>query len=474
MSSLENMAKIERIPFALEKGFVFDYDEIITKIRQKPIVINCLNPNDLDDRIIDGIFKLEECNGYEYDWNIYINNLFNNILVKDSCVYNYLLLKFYTFFNKLPDNIVFNQELVNELVMLDPSFVSRLINNKEYEYLTDFVLEVFVASGTIDRFKLIPNELLSEKLILLALSKNDKIIKKIKFDDINDIMKAAEEKHEDGDKKLYNNTLEKIKIITHTIKEQEKLEVECGCSVGMAPILKRYFSSPDSSIISFCKNHYISLSLFEKYMGILKNLSNDINYLYNKLNNIHSDEGISYINEVINSLNESIINGVRSFEKDENIKLNAALFFLNYYIDYEKLINLLKRSGNEVLAKKVKKIVYPAINGFDFDMFLKTKISFVDGEITNNEKMDVKYFMIRHNIPLKSSLAQQVLLLSKQGHISLDKTYPKSLCYELDEEKRAVIADKVNTINFQNLLISNYNELISEKKSARKQLIKDW
>ena len=147
---------------------------------------------------------------------------------------------------------------------------------------------------------------------------------------------------------------------------------------------------------------------------------------------------------------------------------------MNYYIDYEKLINLLKRSGNEVLAKKVKKIVCPAINGFDYDMFLKTKISFADGEITNNEKMDVKYFMIRHNIPLKSSLAQQVLLLSKQGHIFLDKTYPKSLCYELDEEKRAVIADKVNTINFQNLLISNYNELISEKKSARKQLIKEW
>lgn len=462
MDRINVMGMLENIAY-LYNGKISS-ENIIKKIKKDPTIINYLNPDDLTEEIINFIIRFDN------------SNLFTDILVENSYMYNFLLIRYFAVCGRLPEGVSFTQDLVNELVVMQPNFVRLLCINEYYEYLSNFVLEIYLSCFSYAKLSDFPEYLLNERLILLALSKSNVAVSKLRKSSVTQLMREVESRYVSDNKRLYLDTLAKINIIKENINKQNILEVERRQMIGILPKLENYFCDADIGISSFCEKNGFSTQLFSKYMDILMSYNNDIKELFNELSDVHSKEGWNYAKDVIEILNNAIYNGVSSPEKDEIIPFNASLFFLLYNMDFDRVLTLLKKNKRSDLVNRLSTIIKPAFNnGLDIKFFYKNKFTYADGSfLSENEKLEIKEFMLRHGIPLYSTFASQVSNIYINGHIDLTKTYDKLLSYDFNEIKRNEIMVKANKINFQEVVIDCFDKKISDLKEERKKIIAKW
>lgn len=427
-----------------------------------PSYFNYLRRKDIDQELSEIAYSIDAV------------KLFEDVLVKDSCLYYWFLADYCCRFKKLPSNIILTQDLVNELVLVNPNFTLFLIKNNLYQYLTDFVLEVYVACGKHVRLSMIPENLLNEKLILLALSKSDKSVLKLGNTNITEFMKNVSKKHRVGDRELYDNTMRKINIIRKTYKEQENKEIECRKFICLIPKFLKYFSSESVSVDEYCEANNIPIDMFKKLMSLFSKYNRELVREFEMLNNVYEREFFFYINNYINSLAKSVYNGVKSPEKNEIIPFNVVLYYIYYGMDFNRLLRFLSMQKRySLIGTLLKKINY-CIIGAGMDEFFKNKTSFDDVMVTDDEKKIVENFMVRHNMPLTTAIATLVLVMFKQGHILLDKTYDKLEIDEYDTNQLDVITKKINDIKLQESVIETLTHDIGKIKNKRKELMLQW
>ena len=459
INSLFILKELENIKTTNKKNI--SENELIKEIKKNPKIINYFKVWNLTPNIVNELFKIET------------NDLFNNILIKDSCLYNHLLKIYFVKFKKLPNNITLTQDIVNEIALSDPNFIRYLINLNSYyhKYLTEFILQVLIVYGKDFRLTEIPEKLLTEDLILLALSKSDSALTKLGELKRTDLMKETSKKHKQGDKTLYNDLYNKLEVIKQTIKDQENLEIQRNQMPKLISMIKDYYKYPYISIKTHCKKQKISEKIFEYGNETISKYNNELNNNANNHYNIHNKE---LDDQIINLIEDNIENGIKSPEKQNIIAFNATLYYLYYNIDIDDLMS------KEILTKKIRlrnkiiNIIKRPTNSYGIELFHNDHISFNGEEITQETKFKIEEFMIRHNIPLKHTLARQVLNLYRNNDIDINKNYKDKISFERNETNIDDLFNKIEIIKTQENIINLIDNKINNLKQERKELILKW
>lgn len=419
-------------------------------INKNPKTINYLKTKDITNEIITVIFKNN------------IDDLFDNILIKDSCMYNYLLKIYIYKYNNIPKGVIINQDIINELVLLNPEFAKYLIKNKYYNYLSDFVLKILIIYGKDLRLTKIPKNLLTEELILLATSRSEYALTKISEKKRLEIENIVKNKDNLYNKTIYKELKEKSDELKRLIEEQENLELRQYHIPKLITIANDYYNNPITNLKSYCKVNKIKEPILNYSLDVLENYKKEITDIKN---NENSKKEI--IESIIKQLQDNIENGIKSPENNIKIKLNAALYYLYYDIDINELISILNSQKRIGLKNNMINYVRRAYDSKNIDEFYNTKLLFDNKSVTQETKFKIEEFMHNNNIPLKHAIAIQVLNLYKSKDIDINKIYKV-------KQNNNDIQNKIELIKLQEEILNNLDKKIHNLKQERKELILKW
>ncbi len=343
-----------------------------------------------------------------------------------------------------------------------------LTTSKLEKYITSELIDLYVSKYETIRLDYIPEKYLTADIIVKVLKKNKDALQLVPLEKRTRKMYEVAADLGIIEKGMPDDLDEMIKYNKEIIRQRNALDQKKSEYQTYGKYITMYFSDDSIGLKSFCENNNISESKFRKLLLDLENLYPEIYKEYKNMVDIHASEAWNYVLEVINKIDKAFDEGVKNPETKQNTELNIVTYYFVTAME-PKILNRVLRINisREKSRLFYRKIVLNAIDSpRDIRLYYNTvtRINSENGmrTITDSEKKAIVEFANKNKIPKNGVTLSMITKMYVNGEINLEKVYSKIIKYDLEEEKRKELSERLTMIRIQDEIIKILDEKIKE------------
>lgn len=468
------------------ENYVYDVENLIIKHMNKEIFDFCYENNVLTYDIVGeaniGNFIIDHPVVFEKlaKINPSIIKKAKKVELNDPDKYKHYIVHYDEEIIKFVPEKMLSSEFIYECAVEKPKVLKYVMETpKLRKYATSELVKLYVSKSYYyaTRLDYIPDDFLTPDLAAEIFKKNNNALMMVPKDKRTRKMYEVAADLGITSKDMPTDLVDMMRYNRELETKKSKLEQKRIDYVVFGEYIPMYFSDDSIGVKTFCERNNISEHKFKKILTDLEEFYPEIYDEYRNLVEIHHKEAWGHVLDALDQVKTALNEGMENPETKKKSELNVILYYLITVLDPKAISDILiKRLPREKYQLFYRQIVaWSKDSSKDVKSFYNTviKIKTDSGyrEINKAEKDMIINFLDKNSIPKNSRTISVLTKMYLNREIDLKKVYPKIIKYDLEEEKRKAISERLSIINIQDEVIKKLDEKIEELKNSKRRAI---